>query len=250
MPLLSPLWLLVTLLALLGLAMLGYAVGALDLLGSVASFFLGLLIALLGGLSWLFLMVAFTGLGVAATRLGYARKKARRLAEGEAGERGVANVMGNGAAAGIAVLANQIPQVPHLAVQLAFATAVAAVTADTLASEVGSLANRVRSILPPFRPMAVGSNGGVSLAGHLSALAGAAAIAALAVPLVEVPWRWAWAPLVGGFLGCQLDSVLGATLERDTGRPGPLTKQDVNFLAGAVPAFLILVVGMAATLLR
>ncbi|HUR64291.1 MAG TPA: DUF92 domain-containing protein [Candidatus Thermoplasmatota archaeon] len=246
----APLWLLVAFLALLGLAMLGYAVGALDLLGSVASFFLGLLIALLGGLDWLFLMVAFTGLGVAATRLGYGKKKERRLAEGEAGERGVANVMGNGAAAGLAVLANQVPQVPHLAVQLAFATAIAAVTADTLASEVGSLANRVRSILPPFRPIPVGSNGGVSLAGHLSALAGAATIAALSIPLVGVPWRWAWVPLVGGFLGCQLDSVLGATLERDAGRSGPLTKQDVNFLASAIPAVLIVVAGTAAFLLR
>jgi uncharacterized protein (TIGR00297 family) len=243
----APLWLLVTLLALLGLSLLGYALGALDLLGSVASFFLGLLIALLGGLTWLFLMVAFTGLGVAATRLGYATKKERRLAEGEAGERGVANVMGNGAAAGLVVLARQVPPVPLLAVQLAFATAVAAVTADTLASEIGSLARRVRSILPPFRAMPVGSNGAVSLPGHVSALAGAAVIAALAVPLVQLPLAWAWVPLVGGFLGCQLDSVLGATLERDAGRAGPLTKQDVNFLASALPALLILVVG---TLLR
>ncbi|HEX2066392.1 MAG TPA: DUF92 domain-containing protein, partial [Candidatus Thermoplasmatota archaeon] len=214
-------WLLVTLLALLGLALLGYAVGALDLLGSVASFFLGLLVALVGGLPWLFLLVAFTGLGVAATRLGYAAKKARRVAEGDDGERGVANVMGNGAAAGLAVLANLVPAVPHLAVQLAFATAVAAATADTLASEVGGLARRVRSILPPFHPLPAGSNGGVSLAGHASALVGAAAIAALSVPLTGVPAHWAWVPLVGGFLGCQLDSLLGATLERDAGRPGP-----------------------------
>ncbi|MEA3202413.1 MAG: hypothetical protein QOI63_79 [Thermoplasmata archaeon] len=239
----APLWLLVTLLALLGLSTLAYALGALDLLGSVASFFLGLLVALLGGLDWLFLMVAFTGLGVLATRLGYATKKQRRLGEGEAGERGVANVMGNGAAAGMAVLANQVPPVPHLAVQLAFATAVAAVTADTLASEIGSLADRVRSILPPFPAMPVGSNGAVSLRGHLSALAGAALIAGLAIPLVHVPLAWAWVPFVGGFLGCQLDSVLGATLERDAGRKGPLTKQDVNFLASALPALLILVVG-------
>jgi uncharacterized protein (TIGR00297 family) len=231
------------LLALLGLSMLGYALGALDLLGSVASFFLGLLIALLGGLDWLFLMVAFTGLGVLATRFGYARKKERRVAEGEAGERGVPNVMGNGAAAGLAVLAGQIAVVPHLAVQLAYATAVAAVTADTLASEVGSLAGRVRSILPPFRSMQPGSNGGVSLRGHLSALAGAALIAGLAVLLVGVPARWAWVPLVGGFLGCQLDSLLGATLERDGEHAGPLTKQDVNFLASAVPALAVLLLG-------
>lgn len=240
----GPLWLLVILLSLLGLSTLGYALGALDLLGSVASFFLGLLIALLGGLPWLFLMVAFTGLGIVATRLGYAKKKERRLAEGEAGERGVPNVMGNGAAAGLCVLATKLqPTVPHLAVQLAFATAVAAVTADTLASEIGSLAARVRSVLPPFAALPVGSNGGVSLPGHVSAVVGAGAIAALSVPLVGVPWALAWVPFVGGFLGCQLDSVLGATLERDALKAGPFSKQDVNFLASAVPAFLVMVLG-------
>lgn len=240
----SPLWLLVTLLALVGLSILAYAIGALDLLGCAASFFLGLLIALLGGLPWLFLMVAFTGLGVIATRIGYATKKERRLAEGEAGERGVRNVMGNGAAAGLAVLAVQFePTVPHLAVQLAYATAVAAVTADTLASEIGSLSNRVRSILPPFPIVHVGRNGAVSWGGQASALAGAAAIAWLSIAFVGVPVGWAWVPVAGGFLGCQLDSLLGATLEGDPESKGPLGKQDVNFLASAIPALLILIVG-------
>ncbi|HUR61535.1 MAG TPA: DUF92 domain-containing protein [Candidatus Thermoplasmatota archaeon] len=247
----APLWLLVILLSLLGLSMLGYALGALDLLGSVASFFLGLLIALVGGLPWLFLMVAFTGLGVLATRFGYARKKSLRVAEGEAGERGVPNVMGNGAAAGLCVLAILLePNVPHLAVQLGYASAVAAVTADTLASEVGSLARRVRSIVPPFAALPPGSNGGVSLQGHASALAGAAAISALSVPLVGIPWTWAWVPLLAGFLGCQLDSLLGATLERDTGKPGPFSKQDVNFLASAVPALVVMVLGTVLGLVR
>jgi len=58
-----------------------------------------------------------------------------------------------------------------------------------------------------------------------------------------LPLRWAWVPLVGGFLGCQLDSLLGATLERGAGRAGPLSKQDVNFLASAVPAFVVLLAG-------
>lgn len=240
-------WLLVSILALAGLSLLSYAIGALDLLGAAASFFLGLLIALLGGLSWVFLMVLFTGLGVVSTRIGYAKKKRLHLAEGDAGERGVKNVMGNGAAAGLAVIAVQLsPIVPHLAVQLSFATAVAAVAADTMASELGSLAGKARSILPPFAPAQPGENGAVSLAGHLAALLGAGLIAFASIWFVGVPVHLVWVPLVAGFIGCQIDSVLGATLERNQRRPArPFGKQDVNFLASAIPAFVVL---MAATL--
>lgn len=234
-------WFPVIVLALAGLSTLAYGIRALDLLGAAASFFLGLLIALLGGLTWIALMVLFTALSVVATRVGYGEKRARRVAEAAGGERGVRNVMGNGAAAGIVVLATQVPGIPPVAVAAAYATAVAAVAADTLASELGVLAGRARSILPPFGPVAVGSDGGISLLGQLAALFGAGAIALLAVPAVGLPMRLAWVPFIAGFLGCQLDSVLGATLEGDARQGRPLGKQDVNFLASLLPAVAVLV---------
>lgn len=239
---------LVIMMALAGLSTLGYALGALDLLGAGVSFFLGLLIALLpgAGLSWLFLLVLFTGMGVAATRIGYAKKKQRRIAEGEAGERGAKNVMGNGSAAALAAMATLVDGVPHLAVQLSFATAVAVVAADTLASEIGQLAARARTVLPPFDEVKPGTNGGVSWPGQIAALLAAVAIAAASVYLVGVPLELAWLPAVAGFLGCQLDSILGAVWEDDAVAGAPkgrrrLTKQDVNFLASAIPAFVVLV---------
>lgn len=240
----DPLWLLVTVLALGGLATFAYAVRALDLLGSIASFLLGLAVALLGGIGWMLLMVLFTGLGFVATRIGYRRKKAQRVAEEAGGERGIRNVLGNGAAAGLVALAELIPAVPPLAVRLAFATALAAVAADTLASELGVLAARARNVLPPFAPVKVGANGGVSFPGQAAALLGSAMIAAAAVPLVGIPSKWAWVPAVAGFLGCQVDSVLGALLEGEASRPGPLGKQDVNFLASALPAVAVLVASL------
>lgn len=237
----DPWWLLVTLLALAGLAIFAYAVRALDLWGSVASFLLGLLVALVGGLGWMLLMVVFTGLGFVATRVGYGTKKSRRVAEDAEGERGVRNVLGNGAAAGLAVLVVLAePFIPHLAVQLAFTTALAAVAADTLASELGVLASRARLILPPFPLVRVGDNGGVSWPGQGAAALGAAIIAGAAIPLVGLPLRWAWVPAVAGFIGSQVDSALGARFEREPSRPGPLGKQDVNFLASAIPALAVL----------
>lgn len=237
----DPAWLPAIVALLFGLAALAYAIRALDLLGAAASFLLGLVIALLGEPSWIALMVLFTGLAVVATRVGAATKRERRVAEPAGGERGLSNVMGNGAAAGIMALATQVPGIPAAAVATAYATAVAAVAADTLASEIGVLAKRARSILPPFRFVAIGSDGGVSLLGQAAALLGAGAVAALAVFAVGVPVHLAWVPAVAGFLGCQLDSVLGATLEGDAARGRPLGKQDVNFLASLLPAVAVLV---------
>lgn len=231
-------------LGLVGLSILSYAMRALDLLGAVASFFLGLEVALLGGVSWLLLMTVFPVVGVVVTRVGYRRKAERRVAEAGGGERGVANVLGNGLGPGLAALALLFqPFVPPTAAALAFATALAAVTADTVASEIGVLQPRARSVLPPFRRVPAGGNGAVSLLGQAAALAGAGLIAWASSPLLGLSWRLAWVPAVAGFLGCQVDSLLGATLERDEDRRGPLSKQDVNFIASAVPAFVVLVVG-------
>jgi len=244
----EPLWLLVILLALAGLSILAYAVRALDMLGAVASFFLGLEVALLGGLDWLVVMTVFPALSVLATRVGAATKRERRVEEARGGERGAPNVLANGLAAGLAALAVPLaPLVPPQAALLAFVTAVAAVTADTLASELGALARTAHRILPPFEPAPPGTNGAVSWPGQAAAFGGAVAITAIAVWVADLPAGLAWVPILGGFLGCQLDSLLGATLERDVEREGPLSKQDVNFLASALPAFLVLVL---ASLIR
>ncbi len=236
-------WAAIALLA--ALAAISVRLGILDTIGALAAFILGAVVVFAGAPAWVILMVAFTGLGFVATRYGRREKEARRLLEEDDGRRGLANVIANGLAPALAAVAALF--LPHDAAALAFATAVAAVTADTLASEVGSLAPRVRRILPPFDLGKPGRNGYVSRRGQGAAAAGAVAIAALAAVLGIIPWLHAWVPALGGFVGCQLDSILGATLESDDpGEPRPLSKQDVNFVASAVPAFVVLV---TATLL-
>lgn len=236
-------WLVVIVLALLGLSLMAWSLEALDVPGAVLAFVMGLVVAVVGGIPWLVLMTLFTIVGVLATAAGRARKREAGLVEDE-GERSWPNVLANGSAATIAVLALLVFD-PVVAV-LAFTTAVAAATADTLASEVGCLSPRARCVVPPFAPMQPGRNGAVSLLGQAAAAAGALAIAAAAVPLIDLPVRLMWVPAVAGWLGCQMDSVLGATLERDAERDGPLSKQHVNFIASAVPAAVVLVVAVAA----
>ncbi|HEV2429039.1 MAG TPA: DUF92 domain-containing protein, partial [Thermoplasmata archaeon] len=124
------------------------------------------------------------------------------------------------------------------ALSVLFTAALAFGAADTFASEFGVLAGAARSILTA-RPVAPGTNGGVSALGELWALAGALTTAIVSVGLLvgfRVPYGSPGILLAvassAGFLGCQLDSVLGELLENR----GLLTKGSTNLLAmfGAV----------------
>ncbi len=225
--------------ALAALAAISVRAKALDIPGAAGGFLLGTFVVLAGGAHWVALMVAFTGLGFLATFIGRTEKKARRVMEDRDGQRGLRNVLANGLAPALAALAALF--LPGSAAALAFATAVAAVTADTLASEIGCLAKRVRRILPPFDEGTAGANGFVSRQGQIAAFVGSATIAALAGALGVISWTTVWVPAIGGWLGCQLDSVLGASLETDDLESRPLSKEDVNFIASVTPAFLVFV---------
>lgn len=232
-------WFVVVLLAVAGFALLAYALRVLDAQGAAASGILGAVVAFAGGLGWLVLMAVFTGIAYLATRAGKARKRSLGTQEPRDGERGLGNVVGNGAAPALAALAATF--MDPLAAKLAFAAAVATIAADTLASEVGALAGRARLVTPPWPPRPAGSNGAVSWLGQASALAGAAAIGVAAAFLLDFPLILALVPAVAGFVGSQVDSFLGATLERDFFHPErPLSKQDVNFLASLMPALVVL----------
>lgn len=236
----NPLWILAVIVGLAGMALFAWSIKALDGPGALAAFAMGLIIVWRTDVGWLVLLVSFTAVSVIATKIGQRTKEARKAAESRGGERGIRNVLANGLAAVIVILF--LPWAGIDAVALGFATAVAAVTADTMASEIGALSTRTRRIVAPFEPLRPGQNGGVSWLGQAASLIGAALIAVLAVLLIGIPWSLAWIPALAGFLGCQLDSILGATLERDEHHDRPLTKEDVNFIASLVPAMLVLLV--------
>ncbi len=242
----EPLWSVVMLLALVGCCLLAYSLRILDAMGSTAAFVLGGAILWFGGLSWFSLMVVFTGLAFVATRFGRRRKLEHGTAEEREGERGAPNVVANGAAPAVAALSILVAE-PSVAA-VAYVAAVCAITADTLASEIGGMASRARCILPPFARQAPGTNGAVSWLGQVAAAVGPAAVAAIAVPLVGITWEAAAVALVAGFVGSQLDSILGATVERDADHPNrPFGKGAVNFVASIIPTIVVLLVMRAAT---
>ena len=111
---------------------------------------------------------------------------------------------------------------------------VAVATSDTWASEIGCLDQRVRMITT-LKPCEAGVNGGFSPNGQLAAVAGglligaSALVASLVMFSAPVSDQIVIAGIVAGlgFLGCQIDSILGAVLENR----GFLTKGSVNALS-------------------
>lgn len=213
--------------------------------GAFAAFVMGALIVLFTNFWWLLLLFALLGLGSAATRFRFAEKEAAKVSEKAGGRRSTRNVIGNGLAP--AVLAVAAPLISENwgadVAAVAYTSAVAVAAADTFASEFGSLAKNVY-LITTFRKVPAGVDGGVSLPGTLAAAGGAIVMTALGALLLGVlqagPLRMdvsAWTlaiPALMGFLGCQVDSILGATLEGD----GLFTKEETNLVSIAVGGVL------------
>ena len=99
-----------------------------------------------------------------------------------------------------------------------FGAAVAVATSDTFASEFGCLDDNVRMITN-FKKCEAGINGGFSRTGQLAALLGAAIMSVLTLiawfatnesTSMDLGIQNSIAVLIIGFLGCQIDSLLGA----------------------------------------
>ncbi|MFX1510547.1 MAG: TIGR00297 family protein [Promethearchaeota archaeon] len=115
---------------------------------------------------------------------------------------------------------------------VAFLGAVATATADTLATEIGLL-NPLppRLITHPRKVVTPGTSGGISVAGELATVLGTLLIGGIAALLAAPFWinifgatmmpelagiapvTLVLVAMVGGIIGCTVDSLLGATLQ-------------------------------------
>jgi uncharacterized protein (TIGR00297 family) len=180
------------------------------------------------GWSWGALLIAFFVTSTALSRFRRQLKEARTagiIAKG--GERDAVQVLANGgpfALAAVASLALPWPGWAALA-----GGAIATATADTWATEIGTLADRPPRSILSMRQVPPGTSGGVTAAGTLAALVGALFIAALA-RLVGWPAAAAAGAAAGGLAGAIADSLLGASVQarRWCDRCGAATERTVH----------------------
>lgn len=164
------------------------------------------------GWDWGIALIAFFVTSSALSRAGEERKARRTeriVAKG--GARDARQVLANGGIFGLAALGAVL--VPWSGWAGAAAGALAAAASDTWATEIGTLAGGVPRSIIGGAAVPAGTSGGVTLAGVLGAIAGAAFIG-LVVWLVGWPPRVALAAVAGGIAGSTADSVLGAAAQQ------------------------------------
>ena len=223
----------ITMLLILVLVTASLRARILDKQGVFAAALLGSFVGCLGHWTWLLLLLCFLLSSHIATKWRFEEKTQRGLNESSDGHRGWINVAANGGMPALVALLAFVLSDWESGLWM-FAAAVAVATSDTWASEIGCLDDRVRMITT-FKPCEAGVNGGFSPNGQLAAALGGiligitALIANLVMFSSNVSNSMMLAAIVAGlgFLGCQIDSVLGAVLENR----GFLTKGSVNALS-------------------
>jgi uncharacterized protein (TIGR00297 family) len=178
--------------------------------GAVAAVLLGTL-AMGAGWSWGIVLIAYFASAVWLSRFKAADKEARLSGRVEKqGARDAVQVIANGGVFGAMALCYWIDPIPLW--QAFGAGALAASAADTWATELGVLARASPRSILDWKSVTAGTSGGVTAQGLLAGIAGASF-------MTVVTWAVRWpavaivAALIGGIVGCLVDSVVGASLQ-------------------------------------
>lgn len=180
--------------------------------GAVATFLLAAVIFGFGGWKWTVPILAFFILSSLLSKVGRAAKSRYDLIFEKGSRRDHAQVLANGGAAGALMILYMFFEQPQI--YYYYLAALAAATADTWATEIGTLAKQPPRLITTFRSVPAGVSGGITLAG-LSAALGGAFVIALAGWVFSNPWSPVilLAVTASGLLGSMVDSYLGATLQ-------------------------------------
>ena len=192
------------------IAVAARAARALSTSGAIAAAIVGTA-SIAAGWSWAALLLAFFVSSSVLSRIGVDIKHRRTSSVVEkSGARDAVQVLANGGVFGIAAVGSLIaPSETWLA---AGAGALAASTADTWATEIGTLAGTSPRLVTTWRVVPPGTSGAVTAAGTLGMVAGSAFLTLCAAAVVW-PRHVLAATLAGGVLGALTDSIAGALVQ-------------------------------------
>jgi uncharacterized protein (TIGR00297 family) len=205
------------------IAWAGYWGRSLSPSGVVGAILVGTITFGLGGWTWGLLLIAFF---ISSSLLSHYRKDAKRgLAEkfAKTSQRDLGQALANGGWGAILAIAYSCQ--PHPVLFAAFVGAMAAVNADTWATELGVLSPTPPRLLTTGQRVSAGTSGGVTALGTMAAFGGGLLIGLVALVLDQVEAIWGSGPLSGGYLSLvpigilgglgasTFDSLLGATVQ-------------------------------------
>jgi len=216
--------------------------------GIVHAWILGVLVW--GCLGWqgYAVVVFYFVVGSGITRVGMAQKEAAGIAEKRSGARGPENVWGSALTGALCAIGSLlIPLflpaaesrwlVPLLL--LGYVASFSTKLADTCSSEIGKAYGQRTFLITTLQPVPRGTEGAVSLEGTLAGVAASVAIALVGWGVELIPLWQVVICVVAAFIGTNIESVIGATLQS---RFAWLTNEVVNILntlIGAIAAVLL-----------
>ncbi|MFA5313236.1 MAG: DUF92 domain-containing protein [Methanomassiliicoccales archaeon] len=225
------------------LTVISYKFKLLTISGSLASFGIGSLIGVFGSIDWLLLLIIFALTGFLATKYKFEVKRKKGLQEGKKGERTYRNVIANGSVPlMVALISFATGDQGSEVAGMAYLCAISVAASDTIASEMGVLSPKVWMITN-FKRVEAGVNGGVSVYGTAWALLGAcfASVVGWAVLFPgTAPDVRVLIPAIVGFVGCNIDSLIGATLET-WGYVGKLGTNIMSMALGTALGYITLI---------
>ncbi len=200
------------------LAVFSIKVKFLDNSGAVATFLLGTTIFGIGGVEWTVPLLTFYLLSSVLSKLGKKRKAKFDLVFEKGSQRDAGQVYANGGIAWIMMIIFSLTNDP--AIFFAYLGTLAAVQADTWATEIGTMwPNPKAWLVTTFKEVPVGTSGGVSVPGTSGAFLGSLFICASALA-VNVKWMSEFGVLqsflligFSGLLASLVDSFFGATVQ-------------------------------------
>jgi uncharacterized protein (TIGR00297 family) len=215
------------------LGYLSFRVRIADISAMLSATLMGVIIIISSGINWFFILLAFFLLGSMFTRYKYNFKLEHGTAEGKHGTRGYKNVFSNSLAALVLAMAYGVFPSHSAVLMAAYLGSLATACGDTLASEIGQTFKGEPRMITTLKKAKRGTDGAVSWLGEGAALFGSLAIALLAYFLIQQDMVLLLVVTAGGFIGTNIDSALGATLQQK----GYLSNNGVNLfatIAGAI----------------
>jgi uncharacterized protein (TIGR00297 family) len=230
---------------------LGYWKKALTRSGVVGAVLVGTLIFGFGGWIWGLLLITFFVSSSLLSRYRHTQKEVLAETFAKGSRRDLAQALANGGVG--AALAVAFAAYPDTFLFAAFVGVMAAVNADTWATELGVLSRELPRLLTTGQEVPPGTSGGVTMLGFWASLAGALLIGTIATALTQVAslldgngWRldavaFPVLAVAGGLAGSLFDSLLGATVqgiyycdrcEKETERPVHRCGQPTHLVRG------------------
>lgn len=194
--------------------------------GALTAVVMGTILYAVGSPVWFGLMIGFFITSTLLTKWKQHQKKEAESVYQKTGRRDAGQVLANGGLGTLLCVAHALWPGTDWFLN-AYIGVMATVTADTWATEVGGLSKGLPQSVITWKQVPKGTSGGVSTAGWVAAAAGAGFIGALALSLAAwdrsgdpaisqlytVGWGMIGLVILSGWMGANVDSLLGATVQ-------------------------------------